>query len=243
MALGTWAMAAAVIYQTKMMRKQVEVIVKEKERPTMVEFLGGVATPLGLKLDDELDALGKRKFNWNHKKMKSGRITTIDVPLLQLYARKFPRIQAEIEYHNLMVSNLVESLKMIDKSIYTSSFEQECHELVRKFNQESPETSRVPQNDIPRAPELIASFIIDNIEELPETHPYHYFWRNYGSHFLKIREKDEVATALKVTDFFSNALISYLQKFSERLLSLSERLMEEYRITVEEVRERFKKEE
>ncbi len=243
MAFGTWAMAAALIYQTIMTRKQLEITVKEKERPIIVEFLGRIALPLGTKLDGELDAIKKKEFDWDHGEMKSRRITMIDLPLIQLYTYKFPWIHVMAVYYNSTVSMLMNSLKKVDESIHTPNFGEECRKLVRKFNIESPENSRVPQNEIPDALRRIIRYVINNEKELPETSPYYHFWKKYGTHFLKIRERDEIAIELKAIHKVLDMVIPEVQIFNKKLLKLTEKLMREYHITAEELRELFKPEE
>lgn len=252
--IGTWmvafvtlVMATVVAYYNRktlqQSRQHLDILRKQMERPQVVELLKFAVFPLLIELSEEAKKLNEIGYNWVHESEKSHSTLVLGEEwwekkeVMRGLRRKFPQIRELIDNHDKIITSLNESLKALDKVIYTSEFVEKCKKAIETYNANCPKELRVRESKISDAPQRFVSYVIDNLRELPEASPYRDFWKKHSSQFLEIREKEEVKNEInnveKITEKLGEISLSLLNK----LVELWGKLREEYWITVQEIGE------
>ncbi len=227
-------------YYAHQVSKQTEITRREAKRSYIVELMKYIIAPLIHKLEWEIESIKKREYGWKHQSLCAEKIKKlVEEPeiLFSDLRSDFPDLKRKIEDHNDRCQILQEKLKSLDEAIYTLDFKEKCHDRIAEYNKKYPKPNPkfLLTRDIEWSAIKFVNYIIDNSVKLFSGDKFHDFWREYGSEFLQIRDREDIKVKTDEIDLIAEELKRISQELKERLEKLRDKYRREYGIPIGEI--------
>lgn len=255
MAVGTWAMVivmtlanwrilrqnrflvsvagqqmAESVKQTQLMRFQIEVMMKNMERPKIIELTKTLLNPFIIQLHSEIQDFEGLRIGFPRGLSIWGKEDCIND-----LGRRHPDIREMIMNHEknreLLRSRIDDLKKMIDDS----EFKEKCRELITRYNETAPPEMLLQDPDS-YAKEFIKC-VIQGRTDLSGTYakPMINFWRIHGSDLLMKRERDDIQSTTREVENLCSRYLREAQELRNRLVQLREEWVERFDLLREEI--------
>jgi len=221
------------IEQTSVMRQQLEMIIKERERPRIIELIQHVLSPLVHSLLIAIERHESGEIDYCEELM----VTSLDEEYFRDFIRKFPQFGEKIKKFNEITKVVNAKIDDLIQEINTSEFREKCHELIVAYNQASPE-KRLLEDYTSINKEYSKRFALHIIQnkrgDLGGAYIYNKFWQLYGDELLKVRLQESISDKLTEFEHLWKEYGDKAQELKEALEKQREIYGEEYKITRKE---------
>ena len=156
--------------------KQTEIMRGKGKRRYIVELMKYIIAPLIHTLEQEIELLEKREYDWLHISLSACNISKLVVYpeiLFNDLKRDFPDLGRKIEDHDNRVSTLQEKLKSLDQAIYTPDFEREYLARIEEYNDKVTKSGGDPGRSIDTPSTFvghIVEYIINDVRKMPKNY-------------------------------------------------------------------------
>lgn len=222
--------ATAMSEQVKLMAKQTEHILKERERSFLINIIQQIITPAIDKLKEEITSLNEGNIypkilgleNYGNQQ----RMSFYD------FERRYPILAEGIKNHDNRYKSISGKIDIIKQTIYEKEGEK-IKELIESYNEKAPKNLQLNIQDS-NLIEEISILIIDGKGELHSSDRRYKFWAQYGDKLLAIREMKGIKEKFDAVITLIKEHLKLNTKLQDDLEKLRNDLRENYNILPQE---------
>jgi len=233
MALQNRKMLKQGLLQISIMQRELDITIKEKERPRIVELIQYVLSPLVSSLLAVIEHYKNGEINYCEE---------LSVGVYEEYfnhfLRKFPKFHEMIEEFNDIVNAVNQKLDGLMEEINTPNFRGKCYNLIVDYNKISLPEERLREDyatiDKDYSKKFALLIVRNNRGNLGGGYIYSKFWEKYGDELLKSRQTEKINAKLLDFERIWKKYGEKAEKLKETLEEQRENYAEEYRIPRED---------
>ena len=230
-------------------RSQTRLMIKDRERPKVLEEVQDVLTPAITHIKSEIDAIQNKKVLWHRYtsggcgfssglrrlfySMQYGSVQSLfdetSSGALKDILNKFSNLDSMFSSHDFLIDELNQFYEEIEKEIKTPELKKRLEEMTKEFNKGKSATYRLKGEPIENAFRFYGEYLINleyTIERIPDSiEPIIDFWEENQDELLKFRDKLHI---IEINKQLSKKLIQ-LKELDEEILKKLEKIREGYR--------------
>jgi len=225
-------------------RKTINLMAKDRERPTIKEIVQIIIAPSISKLETEINDLHGKEYGWSHQRKSMDNISALMkftdrryIILLNDLLRKYPELNKKVNEHDALVSALNEKLAELDERIDTKEFREKCCRLINEYNSRINELGAIYKNPSVLQESdyhYILKCVVNGIPHIGTAYIQYVFWEEYGEILLKERERKDTKEVANVIEERTNNLISCSKSLKDDLVGIKENYRKKYSLLVSE---------